>query len=333
MTISELSKAVEARRPALNVAHGVRIGKSLRSCRARRGSRPSARDMLALKFMHVPDEADVTNTGWLTQKQNRISVELPTKSKMQTQLFSGSRCTPIAGSSVSDYILVFADGVFWLERVGDYVSCLRHDGSRDVATEAARGMDMQTEASDHAMDPDSWMIDSSAEGSGLQVALESEDGNDAQGTVEKSPDRQIPGQLVSGPLSNASSSNSSDGQAVQLQEFGQKNGPAFYRQSSKSKIAKKGACKNAISVFSTIGASDPITTAKAPNESSSDVVQTEEVVMETVVEVDDAGNDDENGDNDRASKSTSSESESDDSSSDSDSDSAYYTDRSSSDED
>lgn len=320
MTISELSKAIETRRPALGVAHGVRIGKSARAHRSSRVSRTPARDMLALRFMHVPDEVDLTSGGLLTQEQNRISVELPTKSETQTQLFSGSRRTPNGSTAVSDYILVFAEGAFWLERVSDFVNCLRYDGSQEGAMEMEGTNSVGTGPNDMMADPDSWMIDPSAEESASPITPEEDDVDDACATGATNTAPQTTKATVRSSSPTGRSTNHGDGKAPQRIGFGQKVASSLSQQASV-------AFKTLPGMSSTTGASAGITSSNAQNENGV-AFQTVEVVMETVEENGGDGSDD-----NRTSKSSSSDSDSDDSSSESDSDSADYTDRSSSDED
>lgn len=348
MTTSELSKAGEAERPALDVDHGVRIGKSVRAFRSRRGSRNSPRDMLALKFMHLPDETDLTKNGQLTHSQNRVSVELPTTSETQTQLFSGNRRTPNANSAVSDYVLVFADGVFWLERIADNVNCLRNDGPREGSMEVVANDEMKMQANDLTTDPDSWMNDQSPDESGSPITPEEDDEDDVHAAVTTTTTTTTVTETTAtatAPTNRRNSSTtfatmtpttaptvrSSQSAPTSPDDDAAHNGlgmktPSPSHVASKSIAGKTVACKTLPGLSSSATAAGAITTTTKQSESG-DGIQTEEVVMETVeVDEDDA-------DDDRASKSSSSDSDSDESSSDSDSDSADYTDRSSSDED
>lgn len=160
MTSLKHSKTMESRRPALTVAHKVRIGKSVQAHCSRRRLQV-ARDMLALKFMHVPDDTDFENEGLLTHSHNRMMVELPTKLNTQTHLFSGSRRRLNNKSFTSDFILVFVNGTFWLERVADFANCLRHDGLRNGSMEVLGLDDTKMIENDLVNNPDSWMSEAS----------------------------------------------------------------------------------------------------------------------------------------------------------------------------
>lgn len=133
--------------PSLGVAHPLKIGKTLRS------SGRKTRNILALKFPHVPYGTDTSVPGQLVRTDDKLTVELATADGESTQVFSGPRKVQTTGSRMSEYALVFYDGAFWLERIADYGNCVRHDGL------SSNPMEIEQQPEDSlSEDPDSWMM-------------------------------------------------------------------------------------------------------------------------------------------------------------------------------
>lgn len=132
--------------PTLGVAHPIRIGKSLRQASS------GAYSILALKFPHIMDDTDTNAMGTITRCDDKLTVELPTIDGNSTNVFSGLRKVEEPKSGEADYILVFYDGEYWLERIADYGHFLRYDGT------SSEPMDVEQEPGNRFLErPDSWM--------------------------------------------------------------------------------------------------------------------------------------------------------------------------------
>lgn len=214
-------------------------------------------------------------------------------------------------STVSDFVLVFVDGVFWLERVADYANCMRPGESR---VGPAHPMDDHgTNADDPAGDPDSWMAaDDDQSGSPITP----EDAEDAEDTAATPPARDTAPAQRNGFGSKALAGMAGAGNAPST--MGTYNGRAETAAVAAAAAGHAAVGGKSVAVKTIAGKSVPKDDGAAARRRSepSEVVE-EEVVEEEVVEEDD----------DNASKSSSSDDDdSDDSDSDSDSDSADYTD-------
>lgn len=181
--------------PALGVAHPLRIGKTVRTKAA---NSPNMRNILALKFPHIPDGTDTRARGQLTRNDEKLTVELATSGGDSTQVFSGLRKLQRKESRMSEYVLVFHDGAFWLERIADHGKFLRHDGL------SSDPMDVQQPPEDViSADPDSWMM-SPDELSGSSIT-----------TVEDRVDERLPGKSGGNQSTGASLRAGFSGKSVQ----------------------------------------------------------------------------------------------------------------------
>lgn len=301
-------RETERANPPFGVAHPLKVGRSVRIARSRRNPRRLPRDMLALKFAHVPDDASLNTPGVFTYSANRFTVEMGTNDGERTQVFSGPRWAASSECAVSDYVLVYADGAFWLERITDSTNRLRHDGPREGAPNPPSSSDNPD------VDPDSWMASpADDEDSGSPITPEEDAVADDPSNVALPPP---PNGLTSSTPQRSGYAGKTPSGPTMLRHDAQPRQPAQKSIASKSIAGKRVANIN--------GPSSPRPTDDDDDDDEDPAVRTEEVIVEE---------EEEDADDDRASKSSSDDSDSSDSSDDSSEDSADYTSRSSSDDD
>lgn len=317
--------------PALGVAHPLKIGKTLRS------SGPKTRNFLALKFPHIPDGTDTSARGQITRADGKFTVELPTADGESTQVFSGQRKVQMTDSRMSEFVLVFYDGTFWLERIADYGNFLRHDGL------SSEPMDVEQPPEDSLSEyPDSWLMNPD-DLSGSPITPEEDQFDDR-------PNGTSNGNASSGPPTRSGFGgkgvpgtvyNSAAGARVNNVERGSR---ATEKPGRSSVATKKIAMKSmATKALPNMVQASP----KEENDASLDdadiveelVEEVEEDEVEVDGEADGEGDGDADGDGDgdgdkdngedQQSKSSSSEESDSESDSDSDSDSPELTDSSS----
>lgn len=236
-----------------------------------------------------------------------MTVELPTSNGDDAQIFTGPHRTQVAEGKVSsDFVLVFVDGVFWLERVSDYANCLRPGERRSGSSDPLEDPMMTDDVN---ADPDSWMGGDDESGSPI--------------TPEDPEEEEIE--------DNAPNSTSGNGAAhtITRNGFGSKAPTGMsggstmgiyngrHEPSARNLVGAKTVAAKTVAGKSVSNVNGPA--ARRRNDSAA-----EEEVVEAVVVDEEEGN---------ASNSSSSDEDSDESDSDSDSESgASYTDGSTDDE-
>lgn len=190
------------RKPSLGVSYPLKIGSTLR---AQSTSTNESRKFLALKFPHIPDGTQTNMWGQMTLNDDKFTVNLPATddTSTSTQVFSGPRKPHVAKSHMSEYLLIFHDGNFWLEQLADYAHFLRHDGTIGEAIETN-----EHAQNDIAADPDSWMM-TGQDLSGSSITAEKYDGgnnnltDEPGGSMHHIPRRDFSGEDVLGSVQNS----------------------------------------------------------------------------------------------------------------------------------
>lgn len=174
--------------PSPGVSYPLKIGKSLR---ARRGARATpARDLLAVRFTHVPESAALNLPGSICRNDDKCTVQLPTQDGSAVQ-FNGHRRSHMA--NVNDYVLIFANGCMWLERTSDMFYGMRPvnmSDDRPPPNIPHPGHD------DVRADPDSWMSGADDE-SGSPITPES-NGADSMEDPDPAPPSRVAGKSTPG---------------------------------------------------------------------------------------------------------------------------------------
>ena len=144
------------RLPKNTTQYPIRIGKSLRKNR-NNPSNKSLRDIMAIKFNHVPAKVNLNQPGTIQANGERCTIQLPMENGNSIH-FNGSRKVQKSHSSVHDYVLIFHRDCFWLERVSDMILGMK---PVDIGKQRAPiEYPSQQEDDDPQGDPDSWMCTS-----------------------------------------------------------------------------------------------------------------------------------------------------------------------------
>lgn len=142
----------DTRTPTLGVAYPFKIGKSLR---VRRSTSSTPRELLSLKFTHMPSTASLQSVGALSRTGDKLNVRVPTHEAAADEkaiTFQGVRRTTHENATVGDYVLVFVNGAMWLERANDtFVGIKPIRGSETWSDQVS-----EMELDDLRADPDSW---------------------------------------------------------------------------------------------------------------------------------------------------------------------------------
>lgn len=302
--------------PALGVAHPLKIGKTLRS------QRPSTRirNLLALKFPHLPEGTNTNARGQLTLNDEKFTVELPTVDGTSAHVFSGPRKAQVSESRMSEYLLVYHDGAFWLERIADYANFLRHDGESSEPIQVDEPVEDEI-----TTDPDSWMMDPELL-SVSPITPEEEDMDDAPNeAMDPSVSESVPTRSTFAGKGVPGSGRSPFKNSVnRINGSGQRTARTLQIMPRSTTAAKQIAMKS-------IATKAPSSSGPSPTKDQNDSVPDHTEVVEEVVEEFEVDEEEPDNDDDQQSTKSSSSSgdDSDDSDSDSDSDSAAYTDSSS----
>ncbi|KAI0556532.1 RNA polymerase II transcription elongation factor [Gracilaria domingensis] len=154
--------------PRIGVRYPLKVGRSIKKTKP-------VRSFVQFKFSHVGGGVDVRRPGVLSPARDSCNIAFASKADPTKSVsYACQRLKNV--SDVGNYVLVFAAGAFWLERVDDVFLSTRA-GTVDDAVDVPDAVD-----DDFANEPESWMdVDV---GTGSPVTP---DGNDAEEETVRPP--------------------------------------------------------------------------------------------------------------------------------------------------